>query len=157
MLSLYRPLSDLFRDDFIDREFGALFRHPQASRREGFQPVVDVVDAEGAYLIKAELPGVAPDQIEVKVENGVLTLTGERRQESEAEEAGYRRVERRYGRFSRSFTLPEGTAAESIGAHADNGVLTVTVPKLARQNSRQIEIKSGPAREIPAAVAQKVA
>jgi HSP20 family protein len=157
MLSLYRPLTDLFRDDFIEREFGALLRPAPSDRREGFHPAVAVVDAEDAYLIKAELPGVSPEQIELKVENGVLTLTGERQHESTGEEAGYRRVERRYGRFSRSFTLPEGTPAESIEAHADNGVLTVTVPKPARQSSRQVEIKTGPAREIPAQTARNVA
>lgn len=141
MLSLYRPLTDLFRDDFMDREFGAFFGPNRTARREGFYPAVDVIDNEGAYLLKAELPGIPPEEIELKVENGVLTLTGERKHEVEKEEGGYRRVERRYGQFSRAFSLPEGTNADAIEAHADHGVLTVTIPKVVKEVPRQVQVK----------------
>jgi HSP20 family protein len=142
MLSLYRPFNDLFRDDFFDRELGAFFNAATAGRR-GFQPAVDVLDTEHAYLLKAELPGVAPEEIEIKVENGVLTLTGERRHEADREDQGYRRIERSYGKFSRSFTVPEGTRADAIEAHADNGVLTVTIPKVVKEAPHKIPIKTG--------------
>ena len=148
MLSLYRPLSHLLRDEFFgDRGFEAFqpwgFAPPTRGANEGasFNPAVDIVEQEGAYLVKAELPGVAPENIDVQVENDVLTVRGERKHESEQTRGGYRRVERSYGSFSRSFVLPKGTNAEAIEAQVESGVLTVTVPKPVATSARKVEVK----------------
>lgn len=149
MLTLYRPLSTLFRDDFSgDRAFGpfgfdlAPLQRAAFGDAPAFNPAVDVVEKEDAYLIKAELPGVSPEHIDVQVDNGVLTLRGERKYESSEDRGGYRRVERAYGTFSRSFALPKGTNRDAIEAQVENGVLTVTVPKPSAATARKIEVKS---------------
>ena len=140
MLTLYRPFTSLFRDDlFGDRDFnpwGTTLR-----RAESFNPAVDIVENGDAYLVKAELPGLSPENIDVQVENDVLTLRGERKSETDEERGGYRRVERSYGSFARSFVLPKGTKAESIDAQIEHGVLTVTIPKVAAQTARKVEVK----------------
>ena len=138
MLSLYRPFTSLLRDDFFgDREFTP-WRTAQS-----FNPAVDIVENEKAYLVKAELPGLAPENIDVQVENDVLTVRGERKYESEEDRGGYRRVERSYGSFARSFVLPKGTPIDAIEAKVENGLLTVTIPKAAVATARKVEVKGG--------------
>ena len=145
MLTLYRPLSNLLRDDFFaDRGFDPWGFAPLTrawNDAASFNPAVDVVENEDAYLVTAELPGVAPENIDVQVENDVLTVRGERKHDSEQTSGGYRRVERSYGSFSRSFALPKGTNADAIEARVEHGVLTVTIPKVAAASARKIEIK----------------
>lgn len=96
-----------------------------------WNPRVDISEGDGQYLIKADIPGVAKDDLKVTVENGVLTLQGERRQEKEEENKRFHRVERFYGSFTRSFTLPEDADAAALKAVAREGQLTVTIPKKA--------------------------
>jgi HSP20 family protein len=147
MLTLYRPLSHLLRDEFFgDRAFEAF--QPwgfaplaRAANEASFNPAVDIVEQDNAYLVKAELPGVSPENIDVQVENDVLTLRGERKHESEETRGGYRRVERSYGSFSRSFVLPKGTNVEGIEAQVESGVLTVTIPKPVATTARKVEVK----------------
>lgn len=141
MLTLYRPFTSLLRDEFFDREFAPW----GADRRSGqsFNPAVDIVENETAYLLKAEVPGLAPENIDVQVENDVLTVRGERQHENEEQRGGYRRVERSYGSFARSFVLPKGTRADAIDAQVQHGVLTVTIPKAAAATARKIEVKGG--------------
>ena len=144
MLTLYRPFTSLFRDEFADRDWSSLFYggasgHAQA----GFTPAVDVVEQDKSYLLRAEIPGVSPEQIDLQVENDVLTLRGERKHESQEERAGYRRVERSYGSFSRSFVLPQGTNVDAIEARAENGVLTISIPKVQVATARKLEVKGG--------------
>ena len=142
MLTLYRPFTSLFRDDFADRDWSSLFfGGPLTRAAQSFTPAVDVVEQENAYQLRAEIPGIAPNEIDVQVENDVLTLKGERKYEHQDERAGYRRVERSYGSFSRSFVLPKGTNVDAIEARADNGVLTVTIPKVQAQTARKVEVK----------------
>jgi HSP20 family protein len=144
MLTLYRPFSSLLRDEFFnDRNSGAWVNPWRAA--ETFTPAVDVAESDSAYLVKAELPGVAPENIDVQVENDILTVRGERKSESEEQRGGYRRVERHYGSFARSFVLPKGTSADSIEAQLEHGVLTVTIPKVAPATARKVEVKgAGP-------------
>ena len=145
MLTLYRPFTSLFRDDFFgDRDFNFNPWGTALRRAESFNPAVDIVENNDAYLVKAELPGLAPENIDVQVENDVLTLRGERKSENEEERGGYRRVERSYGSFARSFVLPKGTKVESIDAQIENGVLTVTIPKVPAQTARKVEVKGAP-------------
>ena len=143
MLSLWNGFDDLFRfDDF--------FRGPSFREREGrFVPAVDVLEQDGNYLIKAELPGLKASDVEIRVEGSTLTISGERKYEHKEEKEGYRRFERRYGSFCRSFTLPENAKAEAIEADMSEGVLTLTVPKKATAEPRKIEVRGGSGRELP--------
>jgi len=143
MLSLWNGFDDLFRfDDF--------FRGPWFREREGrFVPAVDVVEQDGSYKIKAELPGMKASDVEIRVEGNVLTISGERKYEHQEEKEGYRRLERSYGSFSRSFTLPENAKAEAIEADMSEGVLTLTIPKKATAQPRKIEVRGGSGRELP--------
>jgi len=143
MLTLYRPFTSLLRDDLADRDWGSFFGSPLTRQSASFSPAVDVVEQDNAYLLRAEIPGIAPNEIDVQVENDVLTLRGERKHENEEQRQGYRRVERSYGSFSRSFVLPQGTKVESIEARADNGVLTITIPKVQTASARKVEVKGG--------------
>jgi len=144
MLTLYRPFTSLFRDEFADREWSSLLFGGAPNRATAnFTPAVDVVEQEKAYLLRAEIPGVSPNEIDLQVENDVLTLRGERKHEKEEERDGYRRVERSYGSFSRSFVLPQGTNVDAIEARAENGVLTVSIPKAQAATARKVEVKGG--------------
>ena len=93
-----------------------------------------------AFVFTAELPGIDKDEVEITVEDGILTLSGERRFTEEGEEKNYRRIERAYGSFSRAFTLPSAVDAERIEASFKDGLLTVTVPKAEVAKARKITI-----------------
>ncbi|MCW1885915.1 Hsp20/alpha crystallin family protein [Luteolibacter flavescens] len=104
-------------------------------------PVVDIIEDEKEYLVKAELPEVSRENVHVTVENGRLTIKGERRFEKEEPGKKYHRVERSYGNFVRSFNLPENVDAEQVGAEFKDGVLFVHLPKQAKAKPREIEVK----------------
>jgi HSP20 family protein len=141
MLSLYRPFTSLLRDEFGDRDWSPFLSG--GGRSSSFSPAVDVVETAEAYMLKAELPGINPNDIALEVERDVLTLKGERKFENEEEREGYRRVERSYGSFVRSFVLPQGTNVDAIEAKAENGILTVSIPKVQAEAPRRLEIKGG--------------
>lgn len=107
---------------------------------DGWTPAVDVRETKDAYLIDAELPGMTKDDIMVTFEDGVLTLSGERKVEEETEEESYRRVERRYGSFSRSFNLPHEADPDGVKATFKEGLLSVSVPKKEQVEPRAIKI-----------------
>jgi HSP20 family protein len=100
-----------------------------ASTNVSFIPAVDVQEEKERFVVKADLPGVAPDQIEITAEKGVLTLRGERKSEQREEAVGYERIERVNGAFTRRFTLPENVQADAIKAKFTHGVLEVSIPK----------------------------
>lgn len=104
-------------------------------------PAVDIKEDEKEFLITAELPGVAKENVKVSVDNGILTLQGERRLEKDEKNEKYHRVERSYGSFTRSFTLPEGTDGTKVSADHKDGVLSVHVPKCAEAKPRTVEVK----------------
>ncbi len=104
-------------------------------------PLVDIYEREGNIELKAELPGVDSKDVDVRVENNVLTLRGERRIDKEVKRESYHRVERAYGSFSRSFTLPSMVDTERIKAEFKEGVLHLTLPKKEEAKPRQISIK----------------
>jgi HSP20 family protein len=142
MLTLYRPFTSLLRDEFFgDRDLSPWANPARAA--QSFNPAVDIVEKDDVYLVRAEVPGLAPENIDVQVENDVLTVRGERKYENEEERGGYRRVERSYGSFARSFVLPKGTQAEAVEARVEQGVLTVTIPKVPAATSRKVEVKGG--------------
>ncbi len=105
-----------------------------------FFPAVDVLENEHDFMFKAELPGVKPEDLKITFENNVLTLTGERKFEEEEKKENFFRMERRYGKFTRSFTLPAGIDAENVTAFFENGILNITVPKKEEFKPKQITI-----------------
>lgn len=105
-------------------------------------PAVDVREEADRFVISADVPGVDPKAVEVTMDDGVLTIKGEREVGSRTSEEGYRRVERVHGAFHRRFSLPDHVDAEKISAHAKNGVLEITVPKAEKVKPRRIEIQA---------------
>jgi HSP20 family protein len=107
----------------------------------GWTPAVDIYEDEDAVTLRAELPGVEPKDVDVRFENGVLTLRGERKLEQEEKRENYHRVERSYGTFTRSFALPGTVDAEKIRAEAKNGILSIVLPKRSEAKPRAIQVK----------------
>ena len=105
-------------------------------------PAVDIFEEKDRYVVRADVPGVEPEDINVSMDNGVLNLAGERRAEPRAENASAQRIERAAGRFFRHFTLPESTDAEGITARYSNGILEVTIPKLPEVQARRITVEA---------------
>jgi HSP20 family protein len=105
-----------------------------------WSPAVDIHETENELVVKADLPDVAEKDIDVRVENNLLTIRGERKFEKSVSEDNYLRVERSYGTFSRSFSLPNTVNAEAIHAEYKNGVLTVTMPKREESKPRQVKV-----------------
>ena len=106
-----------------------------------WMPTVDISETEAEYLIKAELPEVRKEDVKVTVENGVLTLQGERRQEKEEKGKTFHRIERRYGNFSRSVTLPCTVVENEVAAEYHDGVLTIKLPKSEESRAHKIKVK----------------
>jgi HSP20 family protein len=104
-------------------------------------PSVDIIEDEKEWLIKADLPDVKKEEVSVTVESGVLTITGERKFEKEEKEKKYHRVERAYGNFLRSFTLPDGADGSKVSADFKDGVLRVHLPKNEKAKPKAIEVK----------------
>lgn len=122
------------------RELDALFfaGHPRPNGGEWLPPV-DVRETQDAYRLDVELPALAPEDVEVSFREGVLTIAGERKR-TDAADATVHRSERRFGRFARTFRLPEDADDEGIAAATHDGVLEVTVPKREKSRTRQIEV-----------------
>ena len=147
--SSLEPWSDLRRE--IDRLFDSMLSSSSSSSGQGAQgmqswmPLMDIEDDDDHLRLSFEIPGVNPDDVNVTVENGVLTISGEKKFEREMgnEQKGPYRVERRYGRFERSLTLPQSVDAEKVTARCDNGVLTLELPKSVESRKRKIEIGRG--------------
>ena len=109
--------------------------------RADWAPPVDVFETgQHELVLKAELPGVKKEDIDLKVENNILTIRGDRKREVETKEDGYHRIERSYGSFARSFTLPSTVNAEGVKADYKDGVLTVTLPAREEAKPRQVQI-----------------
>ena len=106
-------------------------------------PAVDIYEKDGNIVLKAELPGVDPKDVDVRVENNLLTLRGERKFDNEVKRDNYHRVERAYGTFTRSFTLPNVVDTANIKAEYRDGVLHMTLPKREEAKPRQIQINVG--------------
>jgi HSP20 family protein len=128
----------------IERTLGSSGQNAGADSRAIWAPAMEVLEREGALIVRAELPGLKPEEVKVEVRDGALLIEGERKQEIEKDEAGFHRTERRYGRFSRIIALPDTADAEKAEARFENGVLEVTVP-VSRPSHKQIPIRSGAA------------
>jgi HSP20 family protein len=144
-LTRWEPFQEM--EEFENR-LSTLFGRP---RRRGngreeitlpdWTPLADITEDEREYLIKAELPEMKKEDVKVTVENGVLTISGERKFETEEKKKKYHRVERGYGTFMRSFALPDDADFNRVNAQFKNGLLTVHVPKSERSKPKEIEVK----------------
>jgi len=141
----WEPFRDV--DDVFDRFVAETLRRCPRQAAEGravldWAPAADVSETEAEYLIKADLPEVRKDDLSITVQDGVLTLSGERRQEVRAENEKVHRVERAYGSFARRFALPENADEQSIRAESRDGVILIHIPKqkVVQPQPRQIEI-----------------
>ena len=138
-LEPFRGLSTL--QDQFNRLFNESFRnHTEESALTTWAPAVDIYETPNELVVKADLPEVNEKDIDVRVENNLLTIRGERKFEKSVSEENFLRVERTYGAFSRSFSLPNTVNAETIGAEYKNGVLTVTLPKREESKPRQVKV-----------------
>ncbi|MBB4664504.1 Hsp20/alpha crystallin family protein [Conexibacter arvalis] len=125
----------------FDSFFDAPARGERAPRR--WIPAMDLVETGDHYVLRADLPGVHEEDLKIELDDRTLTLSGERKSAVETERGGYHRIERSYGAFSRSLTLPEGVDADAISASFDRGVLEVRVPKPVASQPRRISIATG--------------
>lgn len=141
-LVTYRPLRSFQQD--INRMFEGMFGEvsPKEWEPRGWYPACDVAETDEAFLVKAELPGVTPDEVKLNMTNNVLTLYGEKQQETEDKAQNYYRIERTSGTFQRSFTFPSTVEAAKITASYKDGVLTITLPKAEEAKPRQIPIST---------------
>lgn len=140
-IKLFEPLRELRGfDTFFDDAFGSLLKDDFYGS-EKLTPSVDIVEKEDRYVISADIPGLNKEEIKLDVKDGMLTISGEKKYEDKKEEENYIRVERRYGRFERSFNLPKNLNAESVSASYKNGVLEVNLPKKEEAKPKQIDIK----------------
>lgn len=133
--SIQDKMNQLFEDTF-SRTRG----RDEALGKGMWTPAVDIFETEDAVVVKAEIPGVERDQIAVEIKDGILTLHGERKFEKEVKEENYHRIERAYGTFHRSFSLPSSVDEEKISAKFKEGVLEVTLPKKEREKPKQIKV-----------------
>lgn len=106
-----------------------------------WSPRVDIVEEDASFIVKAELPEMKKEDVKVTVEDGVLTISGERKMEKEEKNKKYHRIEREYGSFVRAFTLPAGTSGEKVSAEFKDGLLQVRLPKDAKAAAKAVEIK----------------
>ena len=142
----WEPFRDI--DDMFDRVFADTMRRwPRTSNDErrvyDWAPAADVSETDGEYLIKAELPEVRKDDLNITVQEGVLTLAGERKEEKREDNEKLHRIERFHGTFSRRFTLPDDADEQGIKAESKDGVLVIHIPKqkVAHPQPRQIQVQ----------------
>jgi HSP20 family protein len=137
MSLLVRP--EPFSTEF-NRLFNSLWDQPAVSQR--WIPEMDLVETEDNYLLKADLPGMKQEDVALEFNDGMLTISGERKAEYERKEKGFFRLERSMGKFSRALTLPDGIDPDKIRAEFHDGVLEVTIPKPEERKPRRIEVAS---------------
>src|SRR4051812_34771689 len=127
----------------MNRLFGTVFDAPAAANGNTLRrwmPAMDLVETDEHFVLRADLPGLTEGDVNIEVEDNVLTVSGERKAEHETTKEGYHRVERAFGTFSRALTLPEGVDAEAVEASFDKGVLEVRIPKPEQPKPRKISI-----------------
>jgi len=145
----------------MNRLFSTFFDAPGASAANGttgsprrWVPAMDLVETDDHFVLRADLPGMDESDIDLSLEENVLTLSGERKAEHEEQREGFYRLERAAGTFSRSLTLPEGVEGDAINATFDKGVLEVRIPKPEQRKPRKLQIQVG---DTPAAIEGRAA
>ena len=136
----YKPVNlfSQFNDEM--NRYLSTTREGAANQEHDWMPAVDIREEDNRYLLSADIPGVNRDDVEITLEEGVLTVKGERKTETEVTGEGYRRRERSYGTFLRQFTLPDTVDAGNISASAEDGVLKITIPKQEKPEPRKITV-----------------
>ena len=138
----------------MNRLFNTFFDTPSNAGGNGgarrWVPAMDLVETDHHFVLKADLPGLSEGDVDIEVQENVLTLSGERRFEHEVKKDGFYRLERGAGQFARSLTLPDGVDAEAIAASFDKGVLEVRIPKPEQRKPRRVEINVGSGSDKPA-------
>jgi HSP20 family protein len=128
----------------MNRLFNTVFDAPTPGNGGGtlrrWMPAMDLVETADHFVLRADLPGLTEDDVKIEFDDGTLTVSGERKSEHEAKGEGYYRVERAFGTFSRSLTLPQGIDPETVTASFDRGVLEISIPKPEEKKPRRIEI-----------------
>lgn len=138
-LTEWRPFSDFAElRHRLDQAFRDL---SEGAQRGGWSPSVDLVKKDDQMVLRADLPGIKPEDVKIEVEGDVLTVSGSHREEKKEEKEHYMRRERRFGSFSRSMILPSGVRPEDIEATCENGVLEVTIPAPKGEEKQKVEIK----------------
>ncbi|MGO9833601.1 MAG: Hsp20/alpha crystallin family protein [Polyangiaceae bacterium] len=149
MLTRWDPLGEIARlQDQMTRLWNA---GAEVQPYHGsFAPPVDIFEDKEAFHLKVEVPGMTTNDVHVNVENGVLTVQGERKLEREDKRSGYHRVERSYGAFARSFSLPKTVDGDRLEAEMTDGVLSIRIPKQAAPEPKRVPIKDGSAKQVKA-------
>ncbi|MBR9813616.1 Hsp20/alpha crystallin family protein [bacterium] len=137
-LTRYRPINALSAFDAFEQEVARAFGQ---ANNQAWQPQADVEETDNHFAIRVDIPGVDPANVTVNLDDGVLSIAGEREAVTESESKGFRRLERSYGKFERRFRLPEAADEEAVEADANHGVLTVKINKKAAKQPRQIAVK----------------
>ncbi len=135
--ALQDRINRVFRDTYSEGN------RDESLATSSFAPAVDVYEDEHNVTLKVEVPGIDEKDIDIRLENNTLTVHGERKIEKEEKEENYRRVERQYGSFTRTFTLPPTVDSDKVSAHYDKGVLSITLPKKAEAKPKQIKVNLG--------------
>jgi HSP20 family protein len=142
-LSRWDPFRDLMSiQSELNRLFGRTYAGDGGTSVGAWAPAMDIYETQEKFVVHVELPGVEPDSVDVSVEDSTLTVRGERNFYDEVNEDSFHRVERRFGSFMRSLTLPQTADAEHVEASFDKGVLTIEVPKVEQAKPRKIQIKA---------------
>jgi HSP20 family protein len=132
---------DLLHRD-LDRLVGDRRRSSDDDSVADWTPAVDIIEEKERFVLRADVPGVRPDDIDVSMDNGILSVSGERHPIARDEESGVQRIERATGRFLRRFTLPETANAEAVTAKCADGILEVTIPKAPEVQARRITVEA---------------
>ncbi len=133
----------------MNRLFNTFFDQPTPTGRGGttsrrWMPAMDLIETADHYVLRADLPGLSDDDdVNLQLEDNVLTISGERTAQHEQDEEGYYRIERAFGSFARSLTLPDGVNPDGVQAHFDRGVLEIRIPKPEQKKPRQVQITLG--------------
>jgi HSP20 family protein len=127
----------------VNRVFDAFFGTAGGNRTRRWVPAMDLVETDDHLVLRADLPGLSREDVEIEIKDGVLTVAGERQADHEEKAEGFYRVERSFGRFSRSLTLPDGIDADAVAADFHDGVLEVRIPKPEQRKPHRVAIGSG--------------
>jgi HSP20 family protein len=143
-LERWEPFRGSFGDTQLNRLFSDFFgRATQEQNLTSWAPAVDIYEGEHELVVKTDLPDVKPEELDIRVENNILTIRGERKFEKKVDEKNYLRVERSYGSFARSFSLANTVNTEAIKADYKDGVLTLSIPKREEAKPKQIKVNVG--------------
>jgi HSP20 family protein len=150
-LTRFQPFSEFVNlQNQLNRVFQDFGRGSDELTTSGFVPPADIYEDEHSITLKLEVPGIDEKDLDIRLENNTLTVRGERKFEKEEKEENFHRIERRYGSFSRSFTLPNTVESENVKANYENGILRITLAKREEAKPRQIKVSVGSGKTIEA-------